>query len=177
MPSNIPLGFLVVEIIRRTPVSVWAILAALVVLGIRQMRDRIISRTRLMIAPIGLGLYSLAGAASMFGARPSVIGAWLGGLALAVTANRVLQWPRHARPDGRADFAVPGSVWPLALMMAIFVLRYIGTVSLAFHPDWAHDAAFSLGLGLACGTLSGMFTARALRVLGSRRAEPALGAA
>ena len=30
MPSNIPLGFLVLEIIRRTPVWVWAILAALI---------------------------------------------------------------------------------------------------------------------------------------------------
>ncbi|HMC15731.1 MAG TPA: DUF6622 family protein [Albitalea sp.] len=177
MPSNIPLGFLVLEIIRRTPLWVWAILAALVVLGLTQMRDRLVSRSRLLVTPIGLGLYSLSGAASMFGARPEVIAAWLAGLALAVAANRLLQWPRGARPDGRGNFAVPGSVWPLMLMMAIFGLRYVGSVTLAFQPGWSHDAVFSLGLALSYGTLSGMFTARALRVLGSERAEPALGVA
>ena len=177
MPSNISLGFLVLEIIRRTPVWVWAILAALIVLGVTQMRDRVLGRTRLMVTPIGLGLYSLAGAASMFGARPQVVAAWVTGLALAVAANRVLQWPGNVRSDGRGNFAVPGSVWPLVLMMAIFALRYVGSVSLAFHPEWAHDPVFSLGLALAYGTLSGLFTARALRILGSERAEPALGAA
>ena len=177
MPSNIPLSFLVIEIIRRTPVWVWAILAALIVLGLTQMRDRLVSRTRLMVTPIGLGLYSLSGAASMFGARPPIVAAWIAGLALAIAANRVLLWPRDARPDGRGNFAVPGSAWPLVLMMAIFVLRYVGAVSLAFRPAWAQEPVFSLGLALAYGTLSGLFTARALRILGSARAEPALGVA
>src|SRR5438105_13321947 len=101
MPSNIPLGFLVLEIIRRTPLWVWAILAALVVLGLTQMRDRLVSRSRLLVTPIGLGLYSLSGAASMFGARPEVVAAWLAGLALAVAANRILQWRRGSRPTSR----------------------------------------------------------------------------
>jgi hypothetical protein len=177
MPSNIQLGFLVIEIIRRTPPWVWAILATLIVVGLLQLRDRLVSRKRLMLAPIALGLYSLSGAASMFGARPEVIGAWLAGLALAVAANRVLRWPRDARPDGRGNFVVPGSAWPLALMIAIFALRYVGNVTLAFHHEWAADAAFSLGMALAYGTLSGLFSARALRILGSARASPALGIA
>jgi hypothetical protein len=177
MTGNIPLGLLVLEILRRTPSWVWAILAALILLGLNQMRDRTISRTRLLLTPIGLGLYSLSGAAAMFGPRPEVIVAWLAGLALAIATNRVLQWPRDARPDGRGNFTVPGSAWPLVLMMAIFALRYVGNVALAFHHDWAGDAAFSLGMALAYGSLSGLFTARAIRVLASAGAAPSLASA
>ena len=169
MPGNLPLSFIILEIIKRTPMWVWAILATLVVLGALQMRDRLVSRTRLMVAPIGLGAYSLWGATAAFGIRPEVIVAWLAGLAIAIAANRVLRWPHDARPDGRGSFSVPGSVWPLVLMVSIFVLRYIVAVTLVFHREWATDPLFSLGMSLAYGALSGLFTARALRILGSER--------
>jgi hypothetical protein len=172
-----PFGFVILEIIKRTPIWVWALLATLIVLGLIQMRDQVLGRGRLMATPIGLGAFSLSGVASSFGVRPEVIVAWLAGLALAVAANRVLQWPRDARPDGSGRFIVPGSVWPLVLMMAIFTLRYAGAVTLALHRDWAGDASFSLGMSLACGALSGLFTARALRILGSARAIPSLSIA
>jgi hypothetical protein len=174
MPGNLPLSFVILEIVKRTPTWVWAILLALVVLGVLQMRDRLLSRTRLMITPVGLAAYSLLGAASTFGMRPEVIVAWLAGLAVAIAANGLLQWPRDARPDGKGNYSVPGSAWPLVLMMAIFVMRYIGTVTLVFHPDWATDPQFSLGMTLAYGTLSGLFTARAIRILRSDRSGTAL---
>jgi hypothetical protein len=174
MPGNMPFSFIILEIIKRTPMWAWAILATLIVLGLIQLRDRLISRTPLLIGATGLGAYSLWGAGSAFGARPEVIMAWLAGLALAVAANRVLQWPRDARPDGSGRFAVPGSVWPLVLMMTIFALRYVGTVTLVFHRDWATDSLFSLGMSLAYGTLSGLFAARALRILGSERGAASL---
>jgi hypothetical protein len=174
MPGNMPLSFVVLEIVKRTPTWVWAILFALIVLGVMQMRDRLVGRTRLMLTPIGLGLYSLAGAASTFGFRPEVVVAWLAGLALAVASNRVLQWPRDARPDGKGNFTVAGSIWPLVLMMAIFMLRYVGTVTLVFHREWAGDPLFSVGMTLAYGTLSGLFTARTLRILASERGTGSL---
>jgi len=169
MPGNLPLSFVILEIIKRTPTWVWAILLALIVLGVLQMRDRLVGRTRLLATPIGLGLFSLSGATAAFGIRPEVIAAWLAGLALAVASNRVLAWPRDASPDGHGRFMVAGSVWPLVLMLAIFGLRYVGAVTLVFHRDWAADPLFSLGMALAYGALSGLFTARALRILGSER--------
>ena len=168
------LSLVILEIIKRTPMWVWSILAALIVVGLINLRERIYSRARLVATPIALGAYSLWGATAAFGLRPEVIAAWLAGLALAVAANRVLQWPRNARPDGKGSFTVPGSVWPLVLMLAIFSLRYVDTVTLVFHHDWARDAQFSLGMTLAYGTLSGLFTARALRILGSGRGTMSL---
>ncbi len=167
-------SLVILEIIKRTPIWVWAILAALIGVGLINLRERLYSRTRLVIVPIALGAYSLWGATAAFGVRPEVITAWLAGLALAVAANRMLQWPRNVRPDGKGNFRVPGSVWPLVLMLAIFSLRYVATVTLVLHHDWAADAQFSLGMALAYGTLSGLFTARALRILDSERGTMSL---
>ncbi|MEO7335467.1 MAG: DUF6622 family protein [Caldimonas sp.] len=167
MPSDIPFSVLVVEIVRHTPTYAWVILAALVKLGAMQLRDHHISRLRLALAPIGLGAFSLWGATAAFGGRLEVVGAWLLGGALAVLANRWLQWPRNVRADANGGFAVGGSPWPLALMISIFLLRYAVAVTLAFHHELARDPLFGTGMACLYGALSGLFAARALRILGS----------
>jgi len=87
-------------------------------------------------------------------------------MATAWLANRALRWPRDVGSDGDA-FVVAGSPWPLALMLAIFALRYAVAVSLVFHPEWRADPVFAASLALLYGALSGMFTARAVRILTS----------
>jgi len=153
-------------IVSHTPPYVWAILAALVALGSLQLRDQRVPRMRLLVAPFALGAFSLWGASRAFGLHAGVLGAWLLGLALALLANRALQWPRAVRPDGDG-FVVAGSPWPLALMLAIFMLRYAVAVTLVFHPAWAADAGFSGAMALLYGSLSGLFAARAVRILTS----------
>jgi hypothetical protein len=171
MPPNIPLSVLIPAVLRGTPPWVWGLLALLVALGALQMRDHVISRTRLMIAPLALGGLGLWGAASAFGANATVLLAWLAGLGAALAANRALRWPRQVRPvDG--GFALAGSPWPLLLMLAIFALRYVVTVSLVLHPQWRADALFSLGLAALYGALSGLFSARALRIWHSGSLQP-----
>ena len=167
MLADLPLSTVIVEIVRHTPAYVWAILAALVALGAIQLRDHRIPHLRLAIAPIALGAYSLWGATAAFGVHAGVIGAWLGGIALAFAANRRLQWPRRPRPDGAGGFALEGSPWPMVLLLAMFALRYAVAVTLVFHPGWAAEPAFGGGLALAYGMLSGLFAARAVRILGS----------
>jgi len=167
MLAALPLSTVIVEIVRHTPAYVWAILAALVALGAIQLRDHRIPRLRLALAPIALGAYSLWGATAAFGVHAGVIGAWLAGTALAFAANRRLQWPRRPRADGTGGFAIEGSAWPLLLMLLIFCLRYAAAVTLVFHPGWAADPAFGGGLALVYGALSGLFAARAWRILGS----------
>lgn len=167
MPSNLPLLTVIVEIIRHTPLYVWVILAALVALGAMQLRDHHIPRGRLVFAPLGLALFSLWGATLAFGVRPTVIVAWASGIALALFANRWLRWPRKVHADAAGGFALRGSPWPLVAMLAVFTLRYAVAVTLVFHHEWASHAGFSLGIALLYGALSGLFTARALRILAS----------
>lgn len=177
MPADTPLLTAIALILSHTPTYVWFILAALVVLGAMQWRDHVLSRGRLAIAPLGLGAFSLWGATAAFGARTEVIACWALGIGVAIVANRWLRWPRHVRPDGHGGFAIGGSAWPLVLMLAIFALRYSVAVTLAFHPGWARDPAFSLALATVYGAVSGLFTARALRILRSSPSTAGLVAA
>lgn len=162
---DLALSIVITEIIKHTPGYVWAILGALIVLGAMQLRDHRVTRARLALAPVGLGAFSLWGATMAFGAHGGVIAAWVLGIALAFAANRFLEWPRDVRVDSSGGFALRGSPWPLVAMLGIFMLRYTVAVTLVFHRDWATDTAFSLALALAYGALSGLFAARALRIL------------
>ena len=177
MPSNLPLSTVVIEILRHTPNYVWAILVALIVLGLLQWRDHAVGRTRLSIAPIGLGAFSLWGATLAFGMRAEIVAAWLVGMALAFVANQWLRWPRAIGVDGTGRYTLRGSPWPLIAMLAIFGLRYAVAVTLVFHRDWAADALFSGAIALLYGSLSGLFAARALRILRTSDAPRTLATA
>jgi len=166
-----PLSTVIVQIVQHTPGWVWGILAAITLLGLHQMRDHEMPRVRLLLAAIGLGAYSLWGATAVFGIDAAA--AWLAGLALALAVNQKLQWPRDVAVLGDGRFALKGSPWPLLLMYAIFGLRYAVAVTLVFHPVLAQQAAWVIGAPLVYGTLSGLFAARAWRVLQSAR-TPAL---
>ena len=67
-----------------------------------------------------------------------------------------------------------GSPWPLAAMLAVFVLRYAVAVTLVFHREWSADPLFGASMTLVYGAISGLFAARALRILrtGSVPAAP-----
>ena len=177
MLSDLPFWTVVAQIIRHTPAYVWAILLALVALGLMQWRDHTVTRARLAAAPIGLGAFSLWGATMAFDTQPAVFAAWLAGIGLAIAANRWLRWPREVRPTADGGFALRASPWPLIVMMTVFSLRYAVAVALAFHHDWAAHAGFSLPIALVYGVVSGLFAARALRILKSAPTASALAPA
>jgi hypothetical protein len=177
MLANLPLSTVILEILKHTPTYVWAILAGLIVLGSLQLRDNVVTRARLALAPLALGTFSIWGATHAFGVRVEVIAAWAIGMAIVVAANRRLQWPTEVRHLGAGRFALRGSAWPLVTMLTIFSLRYAVAVTLAFHHDWAADPLFSTSMALIYGAVSGFFTARVLRILGSAGASGALAAA
>lgn len=125
---------LIFAVLSRTPLWVWALLAALVALGLLQARDHVLPRARVLIQPLALGALSRYGAASAFGLHALPLGGWLAGLALGAALNQPLRLPRQvqALPDGR--FRVGGSWAPLGLLMVIFWLRYSVAVALAMVP-------------------------------------------
>jgi len=167
MRPDIQLFAVIGPILSHTPLYVWAILAALVAAGALQFRTLRVTRTRLLAAPVALGAFALWGVSNAFGAHPTVIGAWLLGMALSLLVNRMLlRWPREVRMEGDA-YVLAGSPWPLVLMLGTFALRYAVAVTLVFHPDWRTDPAFAVEMALLYGAFSGLFTARAVRILTS----------
>ena len=161
-----------------TPLWVWAMLAALVALGLRQARAHVLTRSRLLLQPLALGGLSVVSAASAFGLQPATAAGWLLGAAAGVLSNRWLGLPRQVQvlPDGR--FAIGASWAPMGLLMLVFWLRYALAVALATQPLLRADPAFVLLASAAYGLACGLFGARAVRVLqrGQGAPLPALAA-
>lgn len=164
--------FMLQQIVLHTPWFVWGILALCIVMGVRQLHDQRQSRLRLMAVPAIWTAFGLWGMTSAFGLQPQTLAAWALGLGLVVAGLSQIAWPRGVRFDGATGlFHVPGSWVPMAMIMGIFMAKYIVGVSLAMAPQLAQLAPFGLGVGLLYGALSGLFIARAISVL--RRGQPA----
>jgi len=164
----------VIQILRHTPPWVFALFAALLWLGYVQTRTRSVPFARLAILPLVLVSLSAWGIFAAFGASPAAYGAWALGAALVAASNSALRLPRGARYDPATHrFTVPGSWWPLGVILAIFFTRYAVTVTLIMTPALRGAAAFAGAAGFAYGLSSGFFLARALAVRGAARASPA----
>ncbi len=59
-------------------------------------------------------------------------------------------------------FTVPGSWWPLAVILAIFFTRYAVTVMLVMNGELRQVAAFAGTASFVYGLSSGFFLARTL---------------
>jgi hypothetical protein len=150
-------------------VWVWGLLAALLVLGISQLRTRMVSLRRIVILPTAMLVFGLYGLFSAFGGHGqlgTVLGAWL---LAAVAAAALLQQtaaPAGTRFDAALQtFAVPGSVVPLLLILGIFMTKYVVGIELALQPAQASDTGFVLPVALLYGVFNGVFAGRALRLL------------
>lgn len=162
-PGQTPL---IGQIIINTPFWVWGLLAALLVLGFSQTRHRTAGLTRITLLPLGLGAFSLYGTISAFGTSPGVLGSWLATAILLVLLVTQVPLPAGARYDSSTrQFQLPGSWIPMALIMAIFLTKYVVGVSLVMHPELKEHANFSLAAGTLYGVFSGIFAGRAIRLL------------
>jgi len=153
-------------IVRFTPAWVWLLLAALVALGVRQARPRSGGIVALSIQPVAMILLSLSSTISAFRASPALPGAlvlWLLAALCLTALVAVGQTPGQYDPLSRR-YALPGSWWPLALMLAVFSVRYVVAVRLALHPGLSSDQGFVLPVAVLYGALSGLFLGRAARL-------------
>ena len=148
------------QLISHTPVYVWAILGFLILRGVIALRTREIGVNKLFIIPVVMLVLSLQDIAAKFGLGGLALAAWC--VAAAVTL--LLVWKRGAvrvtpaATSGR--IVVRGSVWPLALMMAIFVTKYAASVTIAVAPLLRHDLLFTAFLCALYGVFNGYFLGR-----------------
>jgi hypothetical protein len=156
------------SIVKNTPVWVWGLLAALLVLGTTQLRTRSVSALRMTLVPAAMTGMSLWSTISAFSSSPLfglVLTAW------AVAASLMLGLVAVRAPlagttyDGASrSFTVPGSWVPLLLILGIFLLKYTVGVELTMQPALAHDGQYTLIVGGLYGAFSGIFAGRAARL-------------
>jgi hypothetical protein len=154
-------------IVKNTPVWVWGLLAALLALGYSQARQRTASLARIALMPLGMTGFSLWGVVSAFGAAPqfaAIAGVWVAMAALLFA----LIAPGRAAGSYDAQtrmFSLPGTLVPLALILAIFLTKYGVGVELAMQPHLVRDGTFTLTVAAIYGAFSGIFAGRAARLL------------
>ena len=153
------------QIISHTPVFVWAILAFLIVRGVIALRTRELSVNQLLIMPVVMLALSLFDISAKFGLGGLALMTWLLGaaatVALLVTFGAARVMP--ATTPGRV--IVRGSVWPLVLMMGIFLTKYITSVAVAVNAGLRHDTVFTVVVCALFGVFSGYFLGRLARDL------------
>jgi hypothetical protein len=154
------------QIILRTPVWVWGLLALLLWQGLKLARPSSTGLLRVTLVPVAMVCLSIYGTVSALGGQADVMLPWL--VAAAAMASLVLlqlPLPASTRYDATEKrIHQLGSLVPLALMMGIFFTKYLVGVSIAMHPALVHDLVFSTAVSALYGGFSGIFAARALRL-------------
>lgn len=162
---------MVLAILRNAPLWVWGVLAALLILGLVQARDRKVSSLLILLLPAAMIPLSLYGVVASFGISFSALGAWAIGLGAALTLNElVFLGPRGVRYNGvDGRFEVPGSWVPLVLMLTIFSARFVFAATAAMNPSIVGAVTFIGCVSVTLGFCSGLFLSRAIRALSLRR--------
>ena len=151
-----------IEAIRYTPVWVWVLLAFLIWRGLSATRATTGPLWRFAIVPVAIGLWGLSGLALRYPAGAASVGIWLAGLAI----GGLLAWQSAAGVALQVDRArgrvtVPGTWSVLALVLAIFAVKYWFGYRLGTNPALALEPSFyfaDIGFsGLATGGLAGRF--------------------
>jgi len=154
---------MITSVLAHVPAWVWVLLAALIALGVSQTFPRTVALRRATIMPIALIVLSLSGVTSTFRGEPLALAGWLVGLAGAVmVALSVGAWKGIGWSASSQRLLVPGSWWPLAIIMGIFMTKFAVGTTLAIHPSSAADPVFASLVGLAYGAFSGTFFSRGL---------------
>jgi hypothetical protein len=157
---------MLLQILGNTPLSVWGLLLGLIALGVSQLFTRTVRLRRIALMPIAMAGLSIYGTVSTFGGAPEVLISWLAAAWAAVWAAWQLPMSPAIRYDSSMrQFTLPGSWMPLMSIIGIFLVKYIAGVALAMQPALAHNAAFGLVVAFLYGAFSGIFIARAARLL------------
>lgn len=169
----------IVDIVRQTPAWVGGLLAFLLALGFSATRGRDVPMGRLVLLPVAMTGLALWGVQSAFGATghlAALLALWAVCAAAVLAVGSRLAPPAGTRWNSAArSVHLPGSWVPMALILAVFLMKYGIGVQLAMQPPLAHDTGFAFAVTALYGLLSGFFAARLLSVLRlARGAAPVL---
>jgi hypothetical protein len=153
---------MILVILEHTPLWVWALFGAVVLLGLQQVRTRDVSIARATILPVVMIVLSLSGVLGAFGQVPFAWAAWVVGLALSLRLAGKTVAVRGAFRSAQPGYLhIPGSFVPVILILAVFVTKYSAGVALAMKPSLAANTGVAIALSLVYGAFSGLFWARA----------------
>ncbi len=154
----------VILVVVHTPIWVWVLYAALLILGWQRTRDGIVPLWRLLILPAAVTLLAFS---SLIGAGLDAVSATLVGLAAGALAGWPLERPGSVHRLAGSTLWLRGEWLSLVQIVLVLVARYARSVVGAMDPVLSADPVWNLGTLLVCSLLSGIVlgrTASRLRV-------------
>jgi hypothetical protein len=165
---------MILQILIHTPLWVWGLLGALLVLGWLQSRPRSVSPVRLLALPLALLALGLWSMWPGFAKQPPAAALWLISLGAFVALGLRLPTPAQARWQAELQrLQLPGSWFPMGLIVVIFLMRYVFGVAQAMHPELRGQLAVQAPVAAIFGALTGVFLGRALGLLKLTRSATA----
>lgn len=160
------------QILVKTPLYVWALLAFLIYRGVLAARDRDIGVNRMLVIPLLMLVLALQSIATQFGVASMAMAAWAAGTA-AYALQRWSFGRAGVSPGAAPDtLRIRGSWMPLAVMMLIFLVKYALAVTLAIRPHMADDAVFGATVCGLLGLCNGYFLGQLARDIAAARGLP-----
>jgi hypothetical protein len=151
----------ILQILKGTPIWVYCLFAALMILGFSQSKTKALPLWRLALLPVILFFLGLSDLWRSFNAHPAAFGLWLLGIVIAFALTAKLFRPAAAEYNPSTQrYTVLGSWQPMVIILAIFALKYGVGVSLAMQPALKQSLHFILPIAALYGLLSGTFLAR-----------------
>jgi hypothetical protein len=160
---------MILDILRATPVWVFALFAYLMWMGLARLRTRVRSMRSLWIAPALFVAWGLSGLLGRAGPLAPTLACWIAGaVAGAAIGRRIEPMPSVDRASGTVRQA--GSAIPLLRNLALFGTHYLLHVAAAFVPS---SAARLMSWDIAVSGLgAGYFIGWAVLVAQVRRVAP-----
>lgn len=163
-------SIVIANVIHSTPVWVWFVLAAVIVLGLQRTQARTVTVSRIVLLPLLMFVMMVS---SVFTTTSPDFVLPVFAVALAVGAgfgNKLGQASGARAGEAPGTIRVEGEWWSLALVLGAFVLHYAFNVVEATDAALAASDGFVLVRTLLLSALGGIFAGRAATVvwLGTR---------
>ena len=155
----------VTQILMYTPRWVFGLLAALVVLGLIQVRTRKIHVRAAFIMPVAMLMMSLIGTLMDLGFGWATVLCWLVGAASVTLLCVKLAGNTTVYDKPANKLVLQGSWIPLLVIMAIFCARYALGMAFGMKLPIVHTFYFAPMMSFVLGALSGYFIAQAVKYI------------
>jgi hypothetical protein len=163
----------IVPIVVGTPLWVWALLALLVLLGVRALRSTTTPLWRAAILPAGFFVWGLSGLLASGRLTMAHLLPWAAALASGALAGLWIASLRAIRVDKlRHLIETPGSPLTLVLGLLIFAAKYAFGALHAVRPALFAAGLLPLTELAVSGVLTGMFVGRFAGLWGQYGAAP-----
>lgn len=156
------------DVIKHTPLWVFALFVSLVLLGLKQAREREVTERAVYLLTLVMVGLSIFGVYTAFSTVIAFI-VWFASFALGWGVTQQFGLPTGVRYfKDRNCFRIPDSKIPLILMMVIFFTKYSVAVMQAKQLIITQSIGFLVIICILYGVLSGVFVARGLHIFKAR---------